>query len=479
MRNILLIVFVTGVLSNLNAQERSNPPNIILILCDDLGFGDLSGYGSVWNQTPEIDRMAVEGVRFTHFYAGAPVCSPSRAALMTGSYARRVDLDLDDQNRWVLFPKASKGINPAEEILPEILKEAGYATAIIGKWHLGDQPEFLPMNHGFDYWYGMPYSNDMGIRVNDELLLPLMKNEEVVEKIKGGAKNREHQATLTQKYTEASLKWIDEHKDSPFFLYLSHTMPHVPVAARELFHSQTNHPDTAYGASVAEISWSTGEILAFLKEQRLADNTLVVFTSDNGGARKFGASNGILRGSKGQTFEGGIRVPFIAWWPGNIVPGETCHAMASFLDLLPTFSSIAGIKLHSSPKLDGLDISDYLFNPGVPRSDRPFYYWHAGYLMGVRLGDWKLNMLGTFTAKQKDDIRKSTYNLTEFPEGIELINLRKDPGETTDVSTDFPEVVEALSNLVNTQINALGQYTQYGPEVRKTLVVDQPVFLIE
>lgn len=458
---------------------KKTPPNIILIFCDDLGYGDLSGYGSVWNQTPEIDKMMTEGLRFTNFYAGAPVCTPSRSALMTGSLARRVDLDLDLQNRWVLFPKASKGINPTEKILPEILKEAGYATAIIGKWHLGDQPEFLPVNHGFDFWYGLPYSNDMGIRVNDEPILPLMKNEEVEERIKAGAKNREHQATLTQKYTEASLKWIEEHKERPFFLYLSHTMPHVPVAAREAFHQQTNHPNTAFGGSIAEISWSTGQIVEYLKEMQLSENTLVIFTSDNGGAQKFGSSNGILKGSKGQTYEGGIRVPFVAWWPGKIEPGTTCHTPASVLDLVPTFSSMAGAKLERSTKRDGINISDYFFNPASPRDDRPFYYWHAGYLMGVRLGDWKLNVLGTFTEEQKENIRKSTYNLTQFPEGIELINLRKDPAETTDVSKDFPEVVNALMKLVEKEVEALGQYDQYGPEVRKTLLVDRPVFLIE
>lgn len=475
----LSILLIFGVLANLNAQDSSPPPNIILIFVDDLGYGDLSGYGSVWNQTPEIDKMMAEGLRFTNFYAGAPVCTPSRAALMTGSLARRVDLDLDAENRWVLFPKASKGINPAEKILPEILKEAGYATAIVGKWHLGDQPQYLPTKHGFDFWYGLPYSNDMAIRVNDEPILPLMRNEEVVERIKGGAKNREHQATLTQKYTDASLKWIDEQKEQPFFLYLSHTMPHVPVAAREAFHQRTNHPNTAFGGSIAEVSWSTGQILEYLGERGLSENTLVIFTSDNGGAQKFGSSNGILKGSKGQTYEGGIRVPFLAWWPGKIEPGTTCHAPASVLDLLPTFSSIAGARPDLSPKRDGMDISDYFFNPDSLRNDRPFYYWHAGYLMGVRLGDWKLNLLGIFNEEEKENIRKSTYNITQFPEDIELINLRKDPAETTDVSKDFPEVVEALRKLADKQIEALGQYDQYGPEVRKTPVVDRPVFLIE
>jgi arylsulfatase len=476
---LLIVVFILGVLANSYAQDRSRSPNMILIFCDDLGYGDLSSYGSVWNQTPEIDKMMAEGLRFTNFYAGAPVCTASRAGLMTGSYARRVDLDLDGQNRWVLFPKASKGINPAERILPEILKDAGFATAIIGKWHLGDQPEFLPMNHGFDFWYGLPYSNDMGVRVDDVPLLPLMRNWDVLEHIRGGVESSKDQSTLTQKYTQAAIKWIDENKEQPFFLYLSHTMPHVPVAAREAFHHQTNHPNKAFGGSVAEISWSTGEILEYLMEENLAENTLVIFTSDNGGALKFGSSNGILRGSKGLIYEGGIRVPFIAWWPGKIQQGTTCHAPASVMDLLPTFSSLAKLENDHQIKRDGMDISAYFFDPGELREARPFFYWHVGYLMAVRFGDWKLNLLGGFSEKEKKNILESTYNLTQFPEGVELYNLRKDPGEAMNVSEDFPQVVETLMGMAGKQISALGQYDNYGAEVRKTLYLENPVTIFK
>jgi arylsulfatase A-like enzyme len=240
MKYKLLLLLLMGVAYNSIAEKKSNSPNIILIFCDDLGFADLSSYGSVWNQTPEIDKMAVEGVRFTDFYAGAPVCTPSRASLMTGCYARRVDLDLDIKKRWVLFPKAQKGINPKEIILPEVLKEAGYATAIIGKWHLGDQPEFLPTKHGFDYYFGIPYSNDMGIKRGGEPVLPLMKNQTVFEKV--NQKNESEMSMLTKRYTDETIQWIKENKKSPFFLYLAHTMPHNPVAAREQFHQQTSNP---------------------------------------------------------------------------------------------------------------------------------------------------------------------------------------------------------------------------------------------
>jgi arylsulfatase A len=289
----LLVLLMAGVTFKSLAQNKNSSPNIILIFCDDLGYADLSSYGSLWNQTPEVDQMAVEGVRFTDFYAGAPVCTPSRAGLMTGSYARRVDLDLDAQNKWVLFPKAQKGINPKETILPEVLKKAGYSTAIIGKWHLGDQPEFLPVRHGFDYWYGIPYSNDMGIRKDEIPLMPLMQNATVIEQL--NVRKEEDQASLTKRYTDQAVKWISENKELPFFLYLAHTMPHNPVGARPQFHQKTINPKKGFGASVAEISWSTGEILDHLKKEGLAENTLVIFTSDNGGATHWGSSNGILR----------------------------------------------------------------------------------------------------------------------------------------------------------------------------------------
>lgn len=476
---LLVILFIVSLSNALLAQEKTDLPNIILIFCDDLGYADLSGYGSVWNQTPEIDKMAVEGLRFTQFYAGAPVCTPSRAALMTGSYSRRVDLDLDDQNRWVLFPKASKGINPSEITIPEVLKEGGYATAIIGKWHLGDQREFLPMNHGFDYWYGLPYSNDMAVRVDDVPSLPLMKNWDVVELIQR-RENWKEQATLTQKYTEAALHWIGENKEQPFFLFLSHTMPHVPVAAREAFLHKTNqnHPNLAFGASVAEISWSTGEIMAYLKQEQLAENTLVIFTSDNGGAQIFGSSNGVLRGNKGLIYEGGIRVPFIAWWPGRIAPGTTCHAPASVMDFLPTFASLAKIQINDTIKRDGADISDYLLHPVEPRAERPFFYWHAGYLMAVRFGDWKLNLLGGFSSQERENIMKSTYNLTQFPDFLELYNLKQDPGESKNLFEANPEIVDRLINMAEVQIKDLGQYDQYGPGVRRTIQVKTPIYLI-
>ncbi len=473
----LLIVLIVLLALHLNAKEKTTPPNIVLIFCDDLGYADLSCYGSLWNQTPEIDRMATEGARFTDFYAGAPVCTPSRAGLMTGCYARRVDLDLDHNNAWVLFPRAKKGINPGETILPEVLKKAGYSTAVIGKWHLGDQPEFLPVRHGFDYWYGIPYSNDMGIKVDEERMLPVMQNDKVFDTI--DQRSKEAQGSLTKKYTEEAIKWVAANKKQPFFLYLAHTMPHNPVAAREQFYSQTVNPKKGFGASVAEISWSTGEILNYLKQEGLEDNTLVIFTSDNGGAPHWGASNGILKGRKGQTHEGGVRVPCIAWWPGKIEPGSTCNAPASVLDLFPTFSSLANLRLNDNLKRDGMDITDYFLNPDKIREARPYFYWHVGYIHGVRFGNWKLSLLGHFSESERQNILKSTYKSTQFSDRIELFNLCSDPGEKNNVANENPKIVAQLLNMVEKEKNALGEWINKGPEVRKTIVVESPKALIE
>ena len=472
----LLALLMVGIAFKSLSQNKKNVPNIIVIFCDDLGYADLSSYGSLWNQTPEIDQMAVEGLRFTDFYAGAPVCTPSRAGLMTGSYARRVDLDLDAQNRWVLFPKAQKGINPKETILPEVLKKAGYLTAIIGKWHLGDQAEFLPIKHGFDYWYGIPYSNDMGIRKDKIPRMPLMQNATVIEQL--NVRKKEDQASLTKRYTDQAIKWISKNKEQPFFLYLAHTMPHNPVGARPYFYQKTINPKKGFGASLAEISWSTGEILNTLKEMGIDKNTLVIFTSDNGGAPHWGSSNGVLKGRKGQVHEGGVRVPCIAWWPGKIKSGTTCNASASVLDFYRTFSAMANIKTDDNIKRDGIDISDYFINPGKERKDRPYFYWHVGYLQAVRYGNWKLSLLGQFSEAEQQNILNSTYEIVEFSDQIELYNLRSDPGETINVADKNPEIIAQLRKLAKKEISALGEWATKGPEVRKTLLIDSPKALI-
>ncbi len=445
-------LFFSAVGMGQGVGKNADRPNIIVIFCDDLGYGDLSSYGSSWNQTPEIDQMAVEGVRFTDFYAGAPFCTPSRAGLLTGSYPRRVNMD------HVLFPSSNRGINPAEVLLPEVLKKADYATAIIGKWHLGDQAVFLPTRHGFDYWYGLPYSNNM--ENGKQPPLPLMRNEEVAEQ--EAERGTFDQSTLTKKYTDEAISWMEDHKKQPFFLYLAHTMPHNPVAARKEFFSKTNNPQKGFGACVAEISWSTGKILDYLKANNLDQNTLVVFTSDNGGQPRWGASNGILKGRKGQVAEGGIRVPFIAWWPGTIKPGTTCHAPASVIDFYETFSALAGVQ-DSSVKRDGKDILDYLVHPERTREARPFYYWHGGHLRAIRYGNWKIMLTGSFT------------QATE----IILYDLHTDPGEQINVAEEHPGLVARLLAWAEREKKALGEKKNYGPEVRRTILVDNPKPLLK
>ncbi len=437
----------------------------------------MSCYGSVWNQTPEIDQMAVEGVRFTDFYAGAPVCTPSRAGLMTGCYARRVDMDLDAARRWVLFPVAKKGINPKETTLAEALKTGGYSTAIIGKWHLGDQREFNPVRHGFDYWFGLPYSNDMEQEKRNDPPLPLMQNERVIEQL--SELKAFDQSTLTFRYTDEAIKWIGENKKHPFFLYLAHTMPHNPVAARPEFYGQTCNPKPGFGASVAEISWSTGRILEYLKKEGIAENTLVIFTSDNGGQPRWGANNGILKGTKGQTSEGGVRVPCIAWWPDKILPGTTCNSPASVIDFFATFTKLANVQINDHVKRDGTDISEYFFKPGIEQEPRPYFYWHVGYLQAVRHGDWKLNLLGTFTEDERKNISKACYGTSPDIRQLELYNLRSDPGEKINVADQHPEIVDLLKEMVMEEKRVLGEWTNKGIEVRKTLYIKSPKPLIK
>jgi len=276
------------------ARDRAAiKPNFIIIFCDDLGYGDVGCFGSEKHRTPNINRMAAEGMRFTSFYVTSGVCTPSRSSLMTGCYPRRVNMHESDRNECVLFPVARKGLNPDEITIAEVLKAQGYATACVGKWHLGDQPEFLPTSQGFDYYFGIPYSNDMGANQrNSNPPLPLVRNKKVIEA-------PADQNTLTQRYTQEVIKFITANKDTPFFIYLPHTMPHNPVHSSEKFRGRS--ANGGYGDSVEEIDWSTGEILAALKKLDIDERTLVVFTSDNGAAPRWGGSNLPLSGWKGST----------------------------------------------------------------------------------------------------------------------------------------------------------------------------------
>jgi arylsulfatase A-like enzyme len=398
----------------------TRPPNIVLINCDDLGYGDLGCYGSELNHTPHLDRLAAEGRRFTDFMMASPVCSPSRAAMLTGCYPPRIGFGEFDDRRWVLWPGMAQGLSAAEETIASLLKRAGYATKLVGKWHCGDQPEFLPTRHGFDSYYGLPYSNDMGRQSGREPMppLPLMRDEVVIQA-------QPDQAALTERYVEESLRFIREHRGGPFFLYLAHMYVHRPLYVPHRF--ATASQNGRYGAAVACIDWSLGALMAELDRLDLDRDTLVLFTSDNGSrVAGEGGSNRPLRGAKGDTWEGGMRVPLIARWPGRVPAGTTSARLITALDLLPTLAGLAGVQ-PTGATIDGLNLSSALLDDEPPASERvEFFYYLHDQLEAVRVERWKLH------------VRKDEAELQA------LFDLETDVGETTDVSAWHPDIVADL-----------------------------------
>ena len=394
-------------------------PNVILINCDDLGYGDLGCYGSNRNRTPHIDRLAQEGIRFTDFYMASPVCSPSRAAMMTGCYPPRIGFG-SFHGEVVLFPGYDIGLSQEEVTVGSQLKAAGYATKIIGKWHCGDQPEFLPTRHGFDEYFGIPYSNDMGMQSDrpDNPPLPVLRNEKVVQQ-------QPDQRGITERYTEEAISFIDRNKDEPFFLYLAHMYVHVPLFVPKQFLESSQNG--AYGGAVECIDWSVGVIMDRLEELGIDGNTLIVFTSDNGSrAQGEGGSNDPCRGAKQETWEGGQRLPCIARWPKRIEAGETCDAVVTSMDFFPTFSALAGVSVPGGRKIDGYDISSLMFNAKATGPNDSFFYYRQNSLEAVRVGDWKLHF------------RKQGHVIQE------LYNLREDIGESRNRYDEAPEVVASL-----------------------------------
>jgi arylsulfatase A-like enzyme len=397
----------------------SEQPNIILINCDDLGYGDLSCYGSTRNQTPSLDRLAAGGKRFTDFYMASPVCSPSRGAMMTGCYPPRIGFG-SFNGEVVLFPGDDIGLSSSETTVATQLQNAGYATKIIGKWHCGDQPEFLPTRHGFDEYFGIPYSNDMGRQSNrvDNPPLPLLRNETVIQA-------QPDQRGITERYTDEALQFIDKNQSKPFFLYLAHMYVHVPLFVPQQFLEQSKNG--AYGGAVECIDWCMGILMNHLEQLGLSDNTLIVFTSDNGSrARDEGGSNQPCRGTKATTWEGGQRVPCIMRWPEKIASGTVSDAIVASMDFFPTFSKLAGESVSTERIIDGNDISGLMFDESDFVGNDVFYYYAQNTLEAIRVGDWKLHF-------RKGD--------TEI---FELYNLRDDVSETVNRFDEKPEVVADL-----------------------------------
>ena len=431
----ILALLLVATFSAAAAAAAPSKPNFVVILIDDMGYGDIGPYGSQVNRTPHLDRMAAEGLKLTSFYA-APVCTPSRAQMMTGCYAKRVSLPN------VIFPSCPIGLSNKEHTVAELLKQQGYATMAIGKWHLGDQPEFLPTRHGFDHYLGLPYSNDMGDRNKPGAKgqgrppLPLVRDGKVIEA-------PAVQDTLTARYTAEAVKFITAHQDRPFFLYLPHTAVHVPLHPGKDF--QGKSANGKYGDWVEEVDWSVGRVLDTLKDLKLDTRTLVLFTSDNGPWLTQGKNGGVagpLRGGKGSTWEGGMREPTIAWWPGQIKAGSVCDAPLSEIDVLPTLVKLAGGAVPAGQKIDGRDFWPLLAGRSKESPHEALFYFNGNRLEAVRSGPWKLRL-----------------------NGRQLYHLDNDIGETTDVAAAQPEVVARLQGYVQQMDADLGE-TGTGPGVR-------------
>ncbi len=411
--------------------------NIILINCDDLGYGDLGCYGSEVHRTPHLDRLAAEGMRFTSHYVGSPVCSASRAALLTGCYPQRVGMP------GVLFPGQEIGLNPEEETIASRLKQQGYATQIVGKWHCGDQPEFLPTRFGFDHYFGIPFSNDMGRQVRPDGSpitnppLPLLRDEEVIQQ-------QPNQASLTERYMEESVRFIRANRERPFFLYLPHMYVHVPIYVPERFLAENPNP---YAGAVACIDWVTGVIMRELEELGIEKDTLLIFTSDNGSRCDYGKSNGALRGYKATTWEGGQRVDCVMRWPGRIPAGTVCDELTTAMDFLPTFDALVGNSEPPAKPIDGKDISPLMF--GLPEAVSPhagFAYYRDGNLNAVRKGDWKLHFHASLNEENRWDVTPARH----------LYNLAEDVGEQHNLYDQNPDKVAELTAFADTFRRDLG-----------------------
>jgi len=434
----------------------SRPPNIVIIFTDDQGYADLGVQGAEGYTTPNLDRMAREGIRFTDFHVSAPVCSASRAALLTGSYHGRVGI------HGALSPTATHGLHPDETSLADLVKQAGYATGMAGKWHLGHHPDFLPLRHGFDEYLGIPYSNDMWPHHPQAPKgtyppLPLIEGDRIIDPEIGP----DQQAQFTTRFTARAVDFIARNKDRPFFFYLAHPMPHVPLYVSDKFRGKSDHG--LYGDVLMEIDWSVGEILSALKHHRIDEHTLVLFISDNGPWLSYGhhaGSSGSFREGKSTSWEGGTRVPFIARWPGRIPAGRVQDEVAMTIDLLPTLAHLTGVDLPPR-RIDGLNIWPLLADEPDARSPHQAYFtWHGNnQLQAVRSAEWKLvlpHAYRSLTGRPGGlDGIPAQYETVEV-KTPELYHLRDDPGETQDVAARYPAVVQRLLVLVENARADLG-----------------------
>jgi len=436
--------------SRLSAAQRddSRKPNIVIVFADDQGYGDLGCFGAQGYETPNLDRMAAEGMRFTNFYAAQAVCSASRTALLTGCYPNRVGI------LGALGPTANHGIHDDEMTIAEVAKQRGYATAIYGKWHLGHRPQFLPTRHGFDDYFGLPYSNDMWPyhpTAKNFTDLPLFDGTKIV------AYNPD-QTQLTTWYAEHAVQFIEDHADVPFLLYVPHSMPHVPLFVSDKFKGKSEQG--LYGDVIMEIDWSVGQIREALEQHGLTDNTLIVYTSDNGPWLSYGnhaGSAGPLREGKGTSWDGGQREPTVMCWPGKIPAGTECDEMAMTIDLLPTVARLVGAELPKH-KIDGLDIWPLMAGARGAESphDALYFYWGAE-LQAVRSGNWKLHFPHEYRSLEGEPGRDGLPGpYIQRETGLALFDLASDIGEMTNVAEEHPDVVKRLMRLADRARKDLG-----------------------
>lgn len=458
-----LSLFFVGSCKPKVAEEKKPAPNVVIVFTDDQGYQDLSCFGSPNIYTPHLDQIAADGLRLTNFYAAQAVCSASRAALLTGCYPNRIGI------KGALFPKSKIGINPMETTLAEMLQEQGYKTGIFGKWHLGHLPKFLPNNHGFDEFMGIPYSNDMwpvdyeGNQVDKNYpkakrypQLPFFKNFDVVKEIK----TLEDQAQLTTELTEAAVDFIERNKDTPFFLYVPHPMPHTPIAVSDKFKGKSDQG--RYGDVIMEIDWSVGQIMNKLKEHQLDKNTIFIFTSDNGPWLNFGNHAGSaspLREGKGTAWEGGQREPCVVSYPNGIEGGRVIDTPMMTIDLLPTIAEITGAKLPEL-KIDGKSVWDiWTGKSNKSPHDAYFFYYKSNELHGVRYNDWKLYFPHTYRSLNGREGGKDgypvNYDMNEIDE-IELYDLKNDISESKNVADQHPKIVLEIKSLADEMRKKLG-----------------------